>query len=66
MIMINNGDMVDWKETITVQDLIDQFNYTSFVVTVTINGEVVPKEDYESRKIPNNSNVTIFNLAQGG
>jgi thiamine biosynthesis protein ThiS len=66
MIMINNRDKLKWKANWTVQDLLDELNYTYFLVTVTINGELVPKEDYEDRKIPDNANVTVFNLAHGG
>ena len=66
MIVINHNDKVEWNENMTVIELLDQLNYTSFLVTVTINGELVPKLDYEDRKIPNHANVTIFNLAHGG
>jgi thiamine biosynthesis protein ThiS len=66
MIIINHRDQLEWNENLTVIDLLDQLNYTSFLVTVTINGELIPKFDYEDRKIPNNASVTIFNLAHGG
>jgi sulfur carrier protein ThiS len=41
-----------------------RYSYT--LITVTVNGELVPKEDYETHLIPDNAEVTVFHLAHGG
>jgi thiamine biosynthesis protein ThiS len=66
MIIVNDRDKVEWRENMTVQALLDQMNYHYSLITVTVNGELVPKEDYQDHLIPDNADVTVFHLAHGG
>jgi sulfur carrier protein len=66
MIIVNDRDKVAWRENMTVQALLDQMNYRYSLITVTVNGELVPKEDYQDHLIPDNASVTVFHLAHGG
>jgi len=66
MIIINNRDKLDWKEGMTVQDVLDQMNYSYSYITVTVNEKLVPEEDYNLFIIKNNDNVGVFHLAHGG
>lgn len=50
----------------TVRDVLNEMNYSYALITVTVNGQHVPKEDYESYKVPDKADVTIFHLAHGG
>ena len=50
----------------SVQDVLDAMRYKYRLITVTVNGELVPEEDYDTCKIPDNADVTIFHLAHGG
>ena len=66
MLTINNRDKIEWVESMTVRDILDKMSYTFVLITVTVNGELVPKEDYETYKVPDNADVNIFHLAHGG
>jgi thiamine biosynthesis protein ThiS len=66
MVTVNNRDKVKWRENMTVRDLLQVMHYSYFLITVTVNGEFVPKEDYEEYKVPDNADVTVFHLAHGG
>lgn len=66
MIIVNDRDKVEWRENLTVRQLLDRLNYRYSLITVTVNGELVPKEDYEDHIIPDNAEVTVFHLAHGG
>ena len=50
----------------TVQDVLDRMGYSYSLITVTINGELVNKEDYLYFTVPENASVNVFHLAHGG
>lgn len=66
MVTVNNRDKVDWHEGMTVQDLLDAMGYSYKLITVTVEGVVVPHEDFEEHLVPDDTNVTVFHLAHGG
>lgn len=66
MIVVNDRDKIEWHEGITIQDILDKMNWTYSLITVSINGEIVPKEDYDTFIINDNSQISIFHLAHGG
>lgn len=66
MVTVNNRDKVKWREDMTVRDLLQKMHYSYSLITVTVNGEFIPKEDYEEYEVPDNADVTVFHLAHGG
>ena len=66
MITINNRDRIDWKEKMTVRDVLTIMRYDYALITVTVNSKLVPEEDYETFTIPDNARVQLFHLAHGG
>ena len=66
MIVVNNRDKLDWQENMTVNDVLETMKYTFRLITVTVNGQLVQKEDYDSFMVPDNANVSAFHLAHGG
>ena len=66
MVIVNNRDKVEWTEEMTVTDLLKKMNYTYFLITVTVDGELVPKAEYDYHRVPDNANVGVFHLAHGG
>ncbi len=66
MLTINNRDKVEWSEGMTVRDVLDAMGYTYVLITVTVNGTLVPKTDYDTHPVPDNAQVTVFHLAHGG
>ena len=66
MITINNRDKIEWKEGMTVQDLMDEMGYDYALITVTVDGKLVPEHDYESHLLDDGADVVVFHLAHGG
>ena len=66
MILVNNRDEVEWEEDLTVSELLDRFRYTFPHIIVKINGEVVYREDYPTRTIPDGADVWVIHLIAGG
>ncbi len=66
MLTINNRDKLDWRAGMTVQDVLDAMGYTYTLITVTVDGTLVPKEDYATCAVPDEADLSIFHLAHGG
>ena len=66
VILVNNRDKVEWEEGLTVSDLLERFRYTFPHIIVKINGEVVPREQYPTRTIPDDADVWVIHLIAGG
>jgi sulfur carrier protein len=62
-----NGDKFDWREGLTVQDILDAKNYTFRMISVWINGEVVQNRgDYPVTPVPDGGTVEIIHMISGG
>ena len=66
MILVNNRDKVEWREGMTVQDVLDAMRYDYALITVTIEGTLVPEHDYDTCTVADGSKVGVFHLAHGG
>ncbi len=66
MLTINDRDRLDWREGMTVQEMLDRMGYSYALITVTVNGELVSEEDYATRKLPDEARIIVFHLAHGG
>jgi len=66
MVKVNNRDKIEWSKGMTVQDVLNQMKYTYSLITVSVNGKLVLKEDYNSHEVPDESDVKVFHLAHGG
>ncbi|MBP7669495.1 MAG: sulfur carrier protein ThiS [Candidatus Eisenbacteria bacterium] len=66
MLTVNQRDKVEWREGMTVQDLLGAMGFTYALITVTVNGAVVDHDDYAAFRIPDGAEVGVFHLAHGG
>ena len=66
MILVNNRDKVDWREGMTVQDVLDEMGFDYALITVTVDGTLVREEDYSTHAVSDDSKVGVFHLAHGG
>lgn len=66
MITINNKHTIGWEEGITVKDVLKKMNYDYPLISVHINDEYVPKNQYEKKTIPDEASVAVIHLAHGG
>ncbi len=66
MITVNNRDKLNWQPGMRVNDILKEMNYDYSLISIYINEEYVPEEEYNSREVPDNSSVQIIHLAHGG
>jgi sulfur carrier protein len=66
VILVNNRDEVEWEEELTVSVLLERFRYTFPHIIVKVDGEVVPREEYPTRTIPDDADVWVIHLIAGG
>jgi len=66
VIRVNDRDEIEWEEGLTVSDLLERLRYTFPHIIVKINGEVVPREKYSTRTIPDGTDVRVIHLIAGG
>lgn len=66
MICVNNRDEIEWEEDMTVSDLLDRLDYTFPRLIVKIDGEVITRENFANRTIPDQADVKVIHLLAGG
>ena len=66
MLTVNKRDRLDWHEGMTVQDVLDRMGYTYALITVTVNGTLVRRDEWQTHRVPDDAAVGIFHLAHGG
>ncbi|MFO7741878.1 MAG: sulfur carrier protein ThiS [Anaerolineae bacterium] len=66
MIRVNNRTDVQWEEGMTVSTLLERLNYTFPHIIVKVDGELVRRDDYDTRTIPDGADVRVIHLIAGG
>lgn len=66
MITVNNRDKIKYKEGMTVSDLLKKMEYDYSLISVHINEEFVPEDEYSTRTISDGADVAVIHLAHGG
>jgi thiamine biosynthesis protein ThiS len=66
MLIVNDRDRIEWREGLTVQDVLDILRYDYVLMTVTVDGVLVPEDEYSQRLLPDGASLAVFHLAHGG
>jgi thiamine biosynthesis protein ThiS len=66
MITVNGNRKVAWREGITVADVLRELGWDYALITTTVNGTFVPREDYGSFVVPDDADVKAIHIAHGG
>jgi sulfur carrier protein len=62
-----NGDELDWREGMTVQDVLREKNFSFPMISVWINGEPVKnRSDYSITPVPNGGEIEVIHMISGG
>lgn len=61
-----NGDPLAWSEGMTVRDILVAKNYTFPLLIVTINDELIARQDYIGTLVPEGADVKVVHLMSGG
>jgi len=65
-VIVVNDRRVEWREGMTVRGVLDEMGYDFPLITVTVDGEFVPADDYETRAVPDGADVRVIHLHHGG
>jgi len=66
VIRVNHRDEIEWEEGLTVSALLERLRYTFAHIIVKIDDQVVPRDDYPTRLIPDGADVWVIHLIAGG
>jgi thiamine biosynthesis protein ThiS len=66
VIHVNNREKIEWRDGMTVSDLLDSLNYTYHQIIVQVNGELVPRDSYGTYLVPDGADVKAIHLIAGG
>ncbi|MDO5114455.1 MAG: sulfur carrier protein ThiS [Synergistaceae bacterium] len=61
-----NGELSPWREGLTVQQLLDEKNFTFKMLAVWIGDNVVDKSRYSEAIIPDGAEVQVIHNISGG
>jgi len=57
---------MEWEVGLTVKDIITRKKYTFPLLAVWINDSPVPRDDFNSTKVPDGAKVQIIHMISGG
>ncbi len=66
MLLVNGRDEAVWSPGMTVADLLRQLRYSFPHIIVSIDGELVPREEYDTCPLADGASVQVFHLTAGG
>ncbi len=61
-----NGNQVSDCERLSLEDFIAKQNFEKNKIAVEINGEIIPKKDYETVQIKENDVIEVVSFVGGG
>ena len=61
-----NGKMLKIKENLSIKDLLRKYKLNEKSVAIELNGLILPKENYKSKKIKNRDKIEIVHFIGGG
>jgi sulfur carrier protein len=65
--MINvNGEGMEWREGMTVSDILKARNYIFRMIAVQVNGELVKRVAYDRTVVPDSADVQVIHMMSGG
>ena len=66
VVRVNDNLEVPWSPGMTVRDLLRQCRFTYSLITVSVNGQVIRREEYDTYPIPPGAEVRVIHLIAGG
>jgi sulfur carrier protein len=61
-----NGDKMEFRAGMTVQDILTAKNYIFRMLAVSVNGEIVARKDYKTTVVPDEADVQVIHMISGG
>ncbi|NLV64869.1 MAG: sulfur carrier protein ThiS [Synergistaceae bacterium] len=64
--IVVNGEPMEWKEGMTVRDVINEKRYVFPLLAVWIDNSSVPRDHFATTPVPDGANVQIIHMISGG
>ncbi|MBP2033681.1 sulfur carrier protein [Clostridium algifaecis] len=64
--MIVNGENMEFKDGMTVSDLLNNLNVEPSHVAVEIDLDIIDKNEFKTKRLDSNSKVEIIRFVGGG
>ncbi len=61
-----NGKGLEWEEGMTVDAVLKRMKYTSHLILVKVDGEVVAQKEFGTAPVPDGATVEAIHLVGGG
>lgn len=61
-----NGRQAEWREEMTVRDLLAEHQFTSPRIIVKVNNELIRKKDWDSYRVQDGDDVRAIHMIAGG
>ncbi|HSA34787.1 MAG TPA: sulfur carrier protein ThiS [bacterium] len=61
-----NDQVIDWRDGMTVSDVLTVMNYTFKLLVIQIDGKNVKRDDWPTATVPEGADVKVIHLMSGG
>ncbi|NPA27097.1 MAG: sulfur carrier protein ThiS [Chloroflexi bacterium] len=66
MIRVNDKFTVRWRPGMTIRDLLNELKFTFPRLVIAVNGEVIPRDDWETYELQDGDEVKVIHMTAGG
>ena len=66
MIRVNDKFEIEWEEGMTVLHMLERLSFSFPLIIVSVNGALVPKDEYATHQIPDGAEVKVLHMTAGG
>ena len=61
-----NGESMEWREDMTIRDILKIRNYTFRMLVIKVNGQLIKKPQWDHYVVPHGADVKVNQLISGG
>ena len=61
-----NGESLAFEENMTIRDVLKAKNYTFPLLIIKVNGQNVPRAEYDSTVVADGDDIKVIHLISGG
>ena len=66
MVTVNGNRTVEWRTGLPVADILRELGWDYALITTTVDGHFVERDDYESTQVADGADVRAIHIAHGG
>jgi sulfur carrier protein len=61
-----NSERMDWREGMTIAEILKIRNYIFRMIAVQVNGELIKRGSYDKAVVPDGADVQVIHMISGG